>query len=180
MVPSCEDASAARKKKQLILDQRAADIGIVRPRPLPILAVRVIQIACNRRGGQAVGVVGIGSVCAGKVGLPQNLAAEVPFVAAAFADHVDHAASERPYCRAIAAGIDFLLFDGAIGKRDAAQTTQWIGCIESIDVISVLARRRTAEADQRLARWPDIAAAVVDDARRELRNGFSRAQARVA
>src|SRR6185312_1115272 len=84
--------------------------------------------------------------------LVEELPAEMPFVGAALADHVEHAAVAAPVLRAVAAGVDLFLLDRAVRQGDAARGDVRIGGVEAVEVVSVLGGRRTAEADQRLAR----------------------------
>src|SRR5690606_14397037 len=145
-------------------DDRAARIGGSGAGPVGIAALGPVHVARHRRLRQPVLVADIVPALAQRRRLPDQVSAEVPFVGTAPTDRVDDTAVGTAVLRAVATGIGLLLLDGAIRHGQAAQSLQRIGGVETVDVVRVLAGRRTAEADQGLAGGAAEAAAVADHA----------------
>ena len=165
------------EEEQLVLDQRAADIGIDRGRPRLVVAATAIDIAARAVAVDVVEILGI----ALQVGRrPLHLAAEMPFVGTAFADLADHAAVGAAIGRAITATEDFLLIDGAIGQGQAAEAAQRIGRVEAVDVVRVLDDRGAAQRNHRAAGGAQAVeqAAAFDHARSQQRDRLGAARQR--
>src|SRR6185312_3256719 len=140
------------EEEQLVPDDRATHVEVVDRRPVVVLAVGLIQAAGHRRRRQAIRVGDVVLAAHHRRRLVEELPAEMPFVGAALADHVEHAAVAAPVLRAVAAGVDLFLLDRAVRQGDAARRDVRIGGVEAVEVVRVLGGRRSAEAEQRLAR----------------------------
>ena len=134
-----------RKQVQLVLNQRPANVGVHRRRPrfvvfpiLPDLALRAIRIH----------IVEVAWITLEIIRCPEYLAAKVRLVRAAFTDLADDAAVGAAVRGAVATAENFLLVDGAIGKRQAAKAVERIGRVEAVDIISVFGDRRTTKRHQ--------------------------------
>ena len=164
--------------EQLVLDQRAAHVGVIGRRPITIVAVGVVQLPRHGRRRQAAHVVGVVLARTPVLRGVDHLGTEVPFVGAALADHVDHATVGAAVLGAVAAGVGLFLVDGAVRQGDAALGVERIGGVEAVDVVRVLRGRRTAEADQRFASRAGRAAGSGDRARRQQCSGLGRSRQR--
>ena len=167
------------EEEQLVLDQRAADVGIDCGRPRLVVAATAIDIAARTVTVDVIEVLGI----ALQVGrCPLHLATEMPLVGTALADLADHAAVGATVGRAIAATEDFLLIDGAVGQGQAAEAAQRIGRVETVDVVRVLDDRGAAQRNHRAAGGAQAVeqAAAFDHARSQQRDRLGAARQRQA
>ncbi len=146
---------AVDEEEQLVLDDRAADIGtggvlpgVVLVAVLIQLAIGLVSRAARIIGGEVagVGVIHVARRCAQRFRAPDLVRTGLPFVGAATGHDVDHATGGAPKVRAIAAGEDLFLGDGLKGQCGRADAGQRVGYRKAVDVIGILRRSRTAEA----------------------------------
>ncbi len=142
-----------QEEEQPVLDDRAADVGVV-DRLLGILG-RVVAVQQARwiplRGRQRIGVIGILEAVLQEGRLHQGAHAKVPVVGAALADLVDHAADGAAIFGAVAADEGLLFLYGAIRQLETALCGERIGDIHAVDVVGILGCRSTAEHIDRVA-----------------------------
>ena len=123
------------------------------------------------RGFQRIGIVGVAPVALQGGRLVRGARAEVPGVAAAHPDLVDHAADGAAVFGAVAAGEGLLLLDGAVRQLETALPIERIGDVHAIDVIGILGRRSAAEhIDRRAQRTAEQLWRAHADTRCQLRD----------
>ncbi len=146
-----------QEEEQFVLDDRAADVGVVNR----FLGMIALVVCTQIPGAQArIGLQWIGKVVVAFIGSPRSAGwlplgthAKVPLVGTTLADLVDHATDGTAIRGAVAADEGLLLLDGTIGKLDTALRRERIGDIHAVDVIRILGSRGASKhVDRRTQR----------------------------
>src|SRR6185437_6348346 len=157
-------------EEQLVLDQRAADVGVIHRRPVAVLPLARLDPAVAGSigrgalaGGQGrvavavhgthrrprIHVIHVVEVALGPIRTPGHHHAGMEVVAAALADLADHAAGRTAVFGAITGGDGLLLGNGEVRQRHAARAADWIGGVETVEVIGVFHDAVAAHGNQR-------------------------------